>query len=100
MKRRYVKVKEYEEMIFDMKVADKSNREIREYFGLSEKQLENLINRYNRRKDKIEAGIELREKGRPRKDNLITDNEKDYIIKRLKMENELLRDFIRLAGRR
>ena len=34
-----------------------------------------------------------------RKDNLITDNEKDYVIKRLKMENELLRDFIRLAGK-
>ena len=62
MKRRYVKAKKYEEMIFETKVAGKSNREIREQFGLSEKQLENLINRYNRRKDKIPRG-----KGRPRK---------------------------------
>ena len=55
---------------------------------------------HNRRKDKIEAVIIPREKVRAKKDNQSTDIEKDHIIKRLKMENELLRDFLRLSGRK
>ncbi len=100
MARSYVKVKELEADIFTMRAAGRSNREIREHFGLSEKQLKNLITRHNRRKDKIEAGITPRSKGRPKKNNPITEKEKDFEIKRLKMENDLLRDFLRLAGRK
>lgn len=100
MARSYVKVKEFEAEIFRMREAGKSNREIRKHFGLSEKQLKNLITSHNRRKDKIEAGITPRSKGRPGKNNPITEKERDFEIKRLKMENELLRDFLRLAGRK
>jgi transposase-like protein len=39
-------------------------------------------------------------RGRTQKDGLKTDKEKDNEIKRLKMENDLLRDFLHLAGRK
>jgi hypothetical protein len=47
----------------------------------------------------IEAGITPRRRGRPPKGYKLTEDEKDNEIKRLKMENELLRDFLRAAGR-
>lgn len=100
MPRSYVHVKLLEKDIFEMKASGKSNREIRERFGLSEKQLKNLITRHNRAEDRLHAGILPRKRGRPPKGNIPTEQEKDNEIKRLKMENELLRDFLRLAGRK
>jgi len=100
MSRSYVHVKLLEKDIFEMKASGKSNREIREQFGLSEKQLKNLITRHNRAEDRIQKGIPPRRQGRPRKGYVPTEQEKDNEIKRLKMENELLRNFLRLAGRR
>jgi transposase len=41
-----------------------------------------------------------RRKGRPRKEALITQKELEQENKRLQMENELLRDFLRAAGRK
>ena len=51
---------------------------------------------------KAEAGILPRSKGRPRKDAPPRDMlaEQAYEINRLKMENKLLRDFLRLTGRK
>ncbi|MEE1491870.1 MAG: hypothetical protein UGF45_07600 [Massilioclostridium sp.] len=48
----------------------------------------------------MEAGIMPRRRGRPPKGYVPTKQEKENEIRRLKMENELLRDFLRLAGRR
>ena len=100
MPRTYRHVKGLEEEIFIMKAEGKTNREIRELYGLSKKQMANLITRHNRREEKKAKGIIPLRRGRPPKDTLITDKEKDYEIKRLRMENQLLRDFLRLAGRR
>jgi transposase len=41
-----------------------------------------------------------RRRGRPPKGNRVTEKDKDNEIKRLTMENELLRDFLRVCGRR
>ena len=51
---------------------------------------------------RIEAGIVPRPKGRPQKDGAPRDvvAEQVYEINRLKMENQLLRDFLRLTGRK
>lgn len=101
-KRKYTRIKEIEPEIMAMREAGRTLREIAEHFGLEKKQLKNLINRYNRRQKKIEAGIMPRPKGRPRKDALPRDvvAEQAYEIKRLKMENQLLRDFLQLTGRK
>ncbi|MDY3988191.1 MAG: hypothetical protein SOY88_02440 [Massilioclostridium sp.] len=48
----------------------------------------------------MEAGIMPRCRGRPPKGYVPMEQEKENEIRRLKMENELLRDSLRLAGRR
>lgn len=84
-----------------MKSTGKTSREIAEHFGFKDKYVvKQLISRKNRRERLIEAGVEPRRRGRPSKGYQPTEKEKDNEIKRLKMENELLRDFLRLAGRR
>ena len=100
MPRSYDHVKLIEKEIFQMKANGKSNREIREYYGLSKKQLGNLITRHNRGEERLQAGILPRRRGRPPKGYQPTEQEKDNEIKLLKMENELLRDFLRIAGRK
>ncbi len=101
-KRKYTKVKEIEGEIMSMREAGQTLREIAVHFGLEKKQLKNLVNRYNRRQKRMEAGIMPRPKGRPRKDAPPRDvvAEQAYEINRLKMENQLLRDFLRLTGRK
>jgi hypothetical protein len=99
MPRSYTHMKALEKEIFEQKGQGKSNREVREQYGLSKKQMKNLITRHNQRERLLEAGILPRRRGRPPKGYKFTESEKDNEIKRLKMENELLRDFLRAAGR-
>lgn len=58
--------------------------------------MSNLINRHNRRQKRIAAGFPIRGKGRPPKGY----QKPEYEIKRLQMENELLRNFLSAVGRR
>ena len=73
--------------------------------------MENFITNYNRRQEKIAAGIAIKKKGRPAKDNIVTEEDKladlrykltrkDARIKQLEMENELMRDFLSLTERK
>ena len=100
MPRSYTHIKVLEKEIFEQKAQGKCNREIREQYGLSKIQMRNMITRHNRAEKQNEAGIVPRRRGRPPKGDKATDNEKDNEIKRLKMENELLRDFLRAVGRK
>ncbi len=102
-KRRYTKIQIYLPEIKEMIAQGKSQREIAEYYGLSNKTVvKDLLRRERRKDEKAKAGIQLRKPGRQRKDSRSRDivAEQAYEIKRLKMENELLRDFLRLAGRK
>ena len=86
-----------------MTAEGKTQREIAEHFGLSDKFVEKkLLKRERDKEAKLRAGIVPRPKGRPRKDALPKDvvAEQAYEINRLKMENKLLRDFLQLAGRK
>ena len=111
MTRSYRRISEYGNEIIELRAKGKTNREICEIYGFEKRQLENFNNRYHRKQDKIKAGIALRAKGRPPKDYEITEdmkiNELKYIIarkdskiKRLEMENELMRDFLSLTERK
>lgn len=62
MARSYRHISNYEKEIIELKKDEKSNREICEIYGFEIKQLKNFINRYNRKKDKIKAGVALRQK--------------------------------------
>ena len=98
----YTHIKFLEPEILAMKSSGKTKREIAEHYGLKTEQVKELLKRYRRREQKIAAGIMPRPKGRPRKDTPPRDmvEEQVYEIKRLKMENKLLRDFVQLTGRK
>lgn len=111
MPRSYRHIKDYESEIMELRKQGFTGRQIQEKFGFTKKQYENFITRYNRRQEKISAGIAIKRKGRPPKDCVVTEQDKvtelRYIlarkeakIKSLEMENELMRDFLSLTERK
>ena len=98
----YTHIKFLESEILAMKASGRTKREIAEHYGLKTEQVKELLKRYRRRERKIVAGIMPRPKGRPRRDAPSRDMiaEQAYEINRLKMENQLLRDFLQLTGRK
>lgn len=102
-RQKYTHVQELLPEIQAMEAAGKTKREIAEHFGLRDKNVVmQLLKRERRKAEKMAAGIMPRPKGRPRKDALPRDvvAEQTYEINRLKRENKLLRDFLRLTGRK
>lgn len=100
MTRRYTKVEELTEAIRARKARGETNREIGESYGLSKRQVEQLINRQNRKERKIAAGYIPRPKGRPRKEPASEEVKRNNEILQLRMQVELLRNFLYEAGRR
>ena len=116
MSRSYRHIKEYETEILNLKRQGLTKREIGEKLGFSIKQIHNFITRYNSNQRKLASGIVIRPKGRPRKDgnslppsvqqlSKLTQLQyelasKERYIKRLEMENELMRDFLLHTGRK
>ena len=98
-KRKYTHVEEYEPVILQMRKEGKTLREIAEYVGLTKAQIKGWIKRYNRKQEKIAAGIPPKPKGRPRKHPLNSTEEYEKEIARLQMENQLLRDFLQFTER-
>lgn len=87
--------------ILEMVGKGKTQREIAEQFGFRDKEVVKQFLKRERRKEKQkEAGIVPQRRGRPPKGYKASAAEKDNEIKRLRMENELLRDFLHAAGRR
>lgn len=81
----------------------KAQREVAEYYGLKDKYVvKQLLIRERRKERKLEAGILLRPKGSPRKDAAPRDiaAKQACEIRRLRMENQLLRDFLYFTGRK
>ena len=99
-KRKYTHVKEFEPEILQMRKEGKTRCEIAEHLGLTKKQIKGWITRYNHRQERIAAGIPPRPKGRPRKRPLSSAEEYEKEIARLRMENQLLRDFLQFTERK
>ena len=102
MSRKYTKIALLENEIQAMRAAGKTRREIAESLGLEKEQIKSWISRYNRRQVRLNAGILPKKKGRPRKNPISGDIVEIQAaeIRRLKMENELLRDFLQSVGRK
>ena len=111
MPRSYQHISKYEKEILELKAQGLTRKEIGAKLGFTKEQVHNFITRYNEKQRKIKAGVAIRAKGRPPKDYEITEdmkiNELKYIIarkdskiKRLEMENELMRDFLSLTERK
>ena len=110
MARSYRHIKELEPEIQKMREEGKTKNEIAKCLGLSKKQITNFVTRCNRKKEKEAEGI-ITKRGRPPKNISITEKDnlaslrykmtrKDYRIKQLEMEVELLRDFLKETGRK
>ena len=116
MPRSYRHIQHYEKEIIELRLKGKTGREICERLGIKKKQYENFITRYNKKQQMLAAGIPLKAKGRPRKNgnelppsiqqlSKLTQLQyelasKERKIKRLEMENELMRDFLSLTERK
>ena len=111
MPRSYQHISKYEKEILELKSQGLTRKEIGEKLGFTKEQVHNFITRYNEKQRNIRAGVALKAKGRPPKDYEITEDmkiselkyiiaRKDSKIKRLEMENELMRDFLSLTERK
>ncbi len=94
MARRYEKVQELAEIVQQMRNAGRTQKEIAQELGLENKiTVKNLL---YRTRCKEEKGVRKQRGRKPAK----TLQEYKYENKRLKMENELLRDFLSLTERK
>ena len=82
-----------------MQERGKTHREIAEHFGLECSQVKKCLERRRIRQRKQASGIKQRPKGHPRKDGRPPHQSEAAELKRLRMENQLLRDFLELAER-
>ena len=78
----------------------RSIKELATAYEMPFKTVKNMVTRENHKKAAVKVGIMPQLKGRPRKDKQLPCQSKDAEIKRLRMENELLRDFLHVAGKR
>lgn len=111
MPRKYSRIGKYENEIIEMWTNGMTLREIGEKLGFTLQEMKDFKSRYNKKQRRIEAGKSLKAKGRPPKDYEVTEDmkvaklkyiiaRKDSKIKRLEMENELMRDFLSAAERK
>ena len=96
------KSKCFQREVFRRKEAGETNRQIAESYGLTKYQIKQLVTRQNRKKRALENGYVPLPKGRPRKDSMpeTEETKRNNELVKLRMENELLRNFLCEAGRR
>ena len=100
MSRGYTKVEALSEEVFRRKAAGETNREIGARFGLSKEQIKGLVKRQNRKRRLIASGYVPQPKGRPHKGLLNEEQKRNNELIELRMQVELLRNFLSEVGRR
>ena len=116
MPRSYRHIQQYGKEMVELKEEGMTVKEIGAKFGLTYEQTHDFFKRRNRKQRELEAGIAIKRKGRPRKNGAelppsvqqlskLTQLQyelarKEAEIKRLEMENELMRDFLSLTERK
>lgn len=100
MSRSYVKMECFAEEVLQRKAAGETNREIGESYGLTKRQIEQLVNRQHRKQRMIEHGYVPRPKGRPPKIAMDETARQQKELAQLRMQVELLRNFLLEVGRR
>ena len=95
MPRQYTHLEQYEETILQMKAKGCTRREIAENLGITSEQVHGFVKRHNKNLRNVEAGVLPKKKGRPSKVKSLEDE-----VLKLRMENELLRDFLSLTERK
>ncbi len=98
MSRRYTKVEMLSEEVFRRKAAGETNREIGARSGLSKAQVKWLVSHQNRKQRLIANGYVPQPKGRPHKGSLNEEQKRNNELIELRMQVELLRNFLSEAG--
>lgn len=98
-KRIWTDVAAFESEILRLRKEGMTRQQIADELGLTKLQIKNWINRYNKRQT-LRAEKEYKSKGRPRKDGLPPKQNIETELKRLRMENKLLRDFLQSTERK
>lgn len=111
MAREYKHIQGYEKEIKGILEKGNTHREIGESLGFSKEQVKGFVKRLHAKERKVDAGKVPKKKGRPANEDKYTQTNKvselkymlarkDAKIKQLEMENELIRDFLSLTGRK
>lgn len=100
MSRQYTKIETLSEEVFRRKAAGETNREIGAHFGLSKEQIKGLVKRQNRKQRLIAGGYVPQPKGRPRKGSISEEQKQSKELIELRMQVELLRNFLSEVGKR
>ena len=98
-KRKWTKMELYEPEIIRLREAGLTRQQIADELSLEKVQIKNWINRYNKQQSIITERTP-NPKGRPRKDGRPPKQNIESELKRLRMENKLLRDFLRSTERK
>lgn len=100
MPREYKKIKQYEKEISKMHEEGFTYRKIGEKLGYTKTQVKEFAKRQRKRIKEHSTKTVPKRRGRPRKKPITSQREMELEINKLKMENELLRDFLQSFGRR
>lgn len=111
MPRKYTHIKKFEAELIVMIENGATLREAGAKYGFTKDEMKGFKKRYNASQRKKAYGIEPLKRGRPRKGDKDTEERKieyykrelrlaKYKNDRLRMENELLRDFLLLTERK
>ena len=100
MSREYTKIEELVVLIEQRHEQGETYREIGSSLGLSREVVRSAMKRKRRKERKISEGYVPRPKGRPRKEPASEEKKQNNEIVQLRMQVELLRNFLLEAGRR
>ena len=100
MARKYTKVEGMIRIIEERARRGETYREIGASLGLSREEVRGAMHRHHAKERKLAAGYLPRPKGRPRKEPASEEVRQNNEIVQLRMQVELLRNFLYEAGRR
>ena len=100
MSRKYTKMLCLTEEVFRLKEVGKTNREIGEIYGLTKEQVKQLAKRQRKKQRLLANGYTPRPQGRPRKTEATEEIRQKNELAQLRMQVELLQNFLSEVGRR
>ena len=100
MARKYTKIELLSDEIFRLKEQGKTHREIGDLYGLTKEQIKGFVNRQNRKQRLLKQGYVPRPKGRPRKNSLDESTILQNELIELRMNVDVLQNFLYAIGRR
>ena len=100
MARKYTKVGQLVEIVRERQNQGETYGEIAARYGLERRQVKSLMERQRRKERMLAAGYISRPKGRPHKEPVSEEGKQRNELAKLRMQVELLRNFLSEAGRR